>query len=397
MSPKPAQCPHSPHSPLARFESIKPFYVMSVLERAQELERQGAHVVHLEIGEPDFNAPDCVRKAACRAMDAGHTHYTHSLGLPELRQAISDDYAQRYGVDVNPDRILVTSGTSPAMLLCFAVLCGPGDNVLIPDPGYACYPNFVRFAGAEPRLVPVREEEGFQYRPETVRAAMDARSRAVVLNSPGNPTGTVASPETMAELARLADDGLPVVSDEIYHGLVYAGRERSMLEFTDKAFVLNGFSKLYAMTGWRLGYLIAPEVCMGTLRKLAQNLFICAGSVAQWAGLAALRHAAEDVERMRQTYDERRRYMLGRLRAMGLSVAVEPTGAFYILANAKRFTSDSLAFAFDILEKAHVGVTPGMDFGPGGEGYIRFSYANSLDNIREGLDRLERYLAALPA
>lgn len=382
-------------SPLSRLEAIKPFYVMAVLERAQELERQGARVVHLEIGEPDFDAPACVREAACRAMDAGHTHYTHSLGLPELRQAISEDYEARYGVSVDPGRILVTSGTSPAMLLTFAVLCGAGDNVLVPDPGYACYTNFVRFAGAEPRCVRVREEDGFQPRVEAVGAAMDSRSRAVIINSPGNPAGTLMPPETMAGLAALAEEGLTVVSDEIYHGLVYAGRERSILEFTDKAFVLNGFSKLYAMTGWRLGYLIAPEAYMDTLRKLAQNLFICAGSVAQWAGLAALRQAAADVERMRATYDERRRYMLGRLTAMGLTVAVEPTGAFYILANAKRFTSDSLAFAFDVLEKAHVGLTPGVDFGPGGEGYIRFSYANSLENIREGLDRLERYLAGL--
>lgn len=382
-------------SPLSRLEAIKPFYVMAVLERAQELERQGARVVHLEIGEPDFDAPACVREAACRAMDAGHTHYTHSLGLPELRQAISEDYEARYGVSVDPGRILVTSGTSPAMLLTFAVLCGAGDNVLVPDPGYACYTNFVRFAGAEPRCVRVREEDGFQPRVEAVREAMDSRSRAVIINSPGNPAGTLMPPETMAGLAALAEEGLTVVSDEIYHGLVYAGRERSILEFTDKAFVLNGFSKLYAMTGWRLGYLIAPEAHMDTLRKLAQNLFICAGSVAQWAGLAALRQAAPDVERMRATYDERRRYMLGRLAAMGLTVAVEPTGAFYILANAKRFTSDSLAFAFDVLEKAHVGLTPGVDFGPGGEGYIRFSYANSLENIREGLDRLERYLAGL--
>ncbi|MFO7595617.1 MAG: pyridoxal phosphate-dependent aminotransferase [Desulfocurvibacter africanus] len=382
-------------SPLTRFEAIKPFYVMSVLERAQELERQGARIVHLEIGEPDFDAPACVREAACRAMEAGHTHYTHSLGLPELRQAISEDYAARYGVSVDPERILVTSGTSPAMLLCFSVLCGAGDNVLIPDPGYACYPNFIRFVCAEPRLVPVREEDGFQYQVPAVRAVMDERSRAVVINSPGNPTGTIMPSDTMAALAELAEQGLPIVSDEIYHGLTYVGRERSILEFTDKAVVLNGFSKLYAMTGWRLGYLISPERYMPALRKLAQNLFICAGSVAQWAGLAALREAAADVERMRATYDERRRYMLGRLRAMGLTVAVEPTSAFYILANAKRFTSDSLAFAFDVLEKAHVGVTPGMDFGPGGEGYIRFSYANSLENIREGMDRLERYLSDL--
>ena len=367
-----------------RFAGIKPFYVMEILERAQEMERDGRSVIHMEVGEPDFDTPVCVREAAARAMADGHTHYTHSQGMAALREAVCADYVARYGVDVHPEQVFITSGTSPAMLLAFSVLLEPGQAAIIADPGYACYAAFVEYSGGRALRVPVREGDGFQFRAETVRAHLDPSVGAVMVNSPANPAGT------------LAELGVPIVSDEIYPGLEYGPeRARSMLEFTDECFVLNGFSKLYAMTGWRLGYLIAPRRYVPTLRKLAQNLFICAGSVAQWAGLAALTCAAEDVERMRRTYDERRRFLVPKLRELGFGIAVEPLGAFYVLANAKAFTSDSLAFAFDILDKAGVGVTPGIDFGPGGEGYIRLSYANSLDNIREGMNRLETYLKQL--
>ncbi|WP_029898187.1 pyridoxal phosphate-dependent aminotransferase [Desulfohalovibrio reitneri] len=373
-----------------RAEEMTPFLVMDVLEAAKEMEARGEEVVHLEIGEPDFDAPEPVKRAAIRAMDDGHTHYTHSQGIPELRRAIADTYLERYGAVVDPARILVTSGTSPAMLLLFSILLEAGDEVILSDPCYACYANFVRHAEGRARFVPVREEDGFQYRPEDIRAAITDRTRAVMINSPANPTGTILSSERMRGIAEL---GPPVISDEIYHGLSYVEPDHTILEFTGNAFVLNGFSKLYAMTGWRLGWLIAPEEYMDCLRKTAANLFICAGSVAQWAGLAALTECADDVERMRAVYDERRRYMIPRLREMGFGVASEPTGAFYVLADASRFTADSYAFAFEVLRGAGVGCTPGVDFGPGGEGYIRFSYANSLENIRRGLDRLEAWLA----
>ncbi|MFO7717150.1 MAG: pyridoxal phosphate-dependent aminotransferase [Thermodesulfobacteriota bacterium] len=375
--------------PASCTEKIRPFLVMDVLEAAHALEAEGHDIVHLEIGEPDFDTPECVKEAATKAIHDGQTHYTHSLGVLALREAICEDYHARYGVSICPDQIVVTSGTSPAMLLAFGALLEPGDEVLLPDPGYACYPNFVHFARGLPQRLCLREADGFQLRPELVRQAVTPKTRAMMVNSPSNPAGTVLPGEWIRELAGLQP---ALVADEIYHGLEYGLRAASVLEYTDEAFVLNGFSKLYAMTGWRLGYLVAPPRFMRAIRKLAQNLFICAGSVSQHAALAALRHAGEDVELMRRTYDARRRVLLDRLRGMGFDVPVEPNGAFYVFVNASHIAADSYQLAFDILHHAHVGVTPGIDFGPGGEGYLRFSYANSLENIEKGMDRLEAYL-----
>jgi aspartate/methionine/tyrosine aminotransferase len=367
------------------------FIVMDVLERAQELERQGIEVVHLEVGEPDFDAPACVKAAICQALEDGHTHYTHSLGVPPLREAICADYHRRYGVKVQPANVIVFSGTSPAMMALFAALLDPGDETIISDPHYACYPNFIRFVDGVPVTVPIDEADGFQYRPEAIAAKITPRTRAIFINSPANPTGNLLSAERMAAIAEL---GPYVISDEIYHGLVYEGQARSILEFTDKAFVLNGFSKRYAMTGLRLGYLIAPPDFVRPIQKIAQNFFISANAAVQYAGLAALTDPAAEAEtaRMREVYNQRRLFMIQRLQAMGLGITVAPTGAFYVFANARHISTDSYKLAFDILEKAHVGVTPGIDFGQGGEGYLRFSYANSMENIAKGMDRLERYL-----
>jgi len=372
-----------------RAEEISPFLAMEVLERARALEAEGADIIHLEVGEPDFDVPQCVKEACARAVAEGHTHYTHSLGSLELREAICEHYRRTYGVAVQPDQVVVTSGTSPAMLLLFAALVEAGDEVILSDPAYACYPNYIRFAQGVPVTVPVYEEDAFQYRPEAVRQRITPRTRAILINSPANPTGNLLTEERMQALAEM---GPWVVSDEVYHGLVYEGRERSILEFTDHAFVLNGFSKLYAMTGLRLGYLIAPREYVRPIQKMQQNFFICASSLAQQAGLAALTGAGGEVARMKATYNQRRQFMLQGLRALGFGITVEPTGAFYVFANARHLSTDSLKLAFDILERAHVGVTPGIDFGPHGEGYLRFSYANSLENIAEGLQRLERYL-----
>ena len=372
-----------------RLEGITSFIVMDVLEKAHDLERQGIDIVHLEVGEPDFDTPDCVKTAVCNALEEGHTHYTHSLGLIELREAICQHYFDRYGVSVDADRVLICSGTSPAMLLLFSTLLNKGDQVIISDPHYACYPNFIRFVEGEIVRVPVYEEDGFQYRPENIREKLTDRTKAVFINSPSNPTGNLLSTERMEEIARISPR---VISDEIYHGLVYEGKEHSILEFTDDAFVLNGFSKLYAMTGLRLGYVIAPRPFIRPMQKLQQNFFISANSMVQKAGVAALNEAGDDVARMKNIYDERRRYMIKRVKAMGLGITVEPTGAFYVFANAKHVSGDSYKLAFDILEKAHVGVTPGIDFGEHGEGYLRFSYANSMENIAEGMNRLEKYL-----
>ena len=372
-----------------RAQEIAPFLVMEILERAVELEAKGDHIIHLEVGEPDFSTPACIKAAADRAIKEGKTGYTHSLGILPLREAIAEHYHNKYGVQVSPDQILVTAGTSPAMWLVFSAILEAGEQVILADPRYACYANYVRFCGGEPVSVDVFEEDGFQFRPEAVAAKLTPRTKAILVNSPANPTGTLLSAERMAALADL---GPLVLSDEIYHGLVYEGRERSILEFTDRAVVFNGFSKAYAMTGWRLGYAIVPPELIRALQKMHQNFFISANAFVQAAGIEALREAEPEVIRMRAIYDERRRVIIPALRRLGFGIATEPTGAFYVLANAKRFTSDSYAFAFEILEQAKVGVTPGVDFGANGEGYMRFSYANSLENIAEALRRLEAFL-----
>ncbi|MFH1487508.1 MAG: pyridoxal phosphate-dependent aminotransferase [Pseudomonadota bacterium] len=372
-----------------RSRAIPPFIVMEILEKAHELERAGRRIIHLEIGEPDFPTPSCICRAAVKAIEEGHTHYTHSLGLMELREAVCRHYQKKYGVLVEPDRIMVTSGTSPALFMLFSTLLEAGEEIIISDPHYPCYPNFAGFIGARPVFVEVREEEGFQFRPEEIRKKLGRKTKAVLINSPSNPTGNLLSADRMAEIADL---GPYVISDEIYHGLVYEKKEHCILEFTDRAFVLNGFSKAYAMTGWRLGYVIAPRSFMRPLQKIQQNFFISAGSVSQWAGLAALREAGPDVEEMKAVYDHRRRYMIRRLRDLGFGLPVEPVGAFYMLVNARHISADSYGLAFEMLEKAGVGVSPGIDFGKNAEGYLRFSYANSLQNIQEGLDRIEAFL-----
>ena len=368
---------------------ITSFIVMDVPEKAHEMERNGIDVIHLEVGEPDFDTPDCIKEAAFRALLDNCTHYTHSLGLLDLREAICEYYQKTYRVRIEPDQIIITSGTSPAIFLILAVLLEPKDQVIISDPHYACYPNFIKFAQGEPVTVPVYEEDGFQYRPEAIKEKITDKTKAIFINSPSNPTGNLLSEERMRKIAEFSPT---IISDEIYHGLVYEGKEHSILEFTDNAIVLNGFSKLFAMTGLRLGYLISPKKYIRPMQKLQQNFFICANAMIQKAGITALKHAHGDVLRMKNIYNERRKLMISRLKELGFGISVEPTGAFYVFANAKHIMQDSYALAFDILEKAHVGVTPGVDFGKNGEGYLRFCYANSLENIAEGMNRIEAYL-----
>jgi aspartate/methionine/tyrosine aminotransferase len=373
-----------------RMQGIEPFLAVEMGDRAQALERQGIDVVHLEFGEPDFDTPAVIREAAEKALKDGRTRYVETLGILPLREAIAEHYAATYGVEVSPDRILVTPGTSPAMLLLFGHLVHPGDEVILSDPYYACYPNFVRYADGVPVYVGVSEADGFQYRPESIGPRLSSRTRAILINSPANPTGGVLSAERMAGIAEL---GPTVVSDEIYHGLNYEGRDHSMLEFTDRAFVLNGFSKAFAMTGWRLGYLIAPPNHVRSLQKAFGNFFISTNEFVQWAGVAALREAVDETRRFRAIFDQRRRAMVAGLRAIGFGVGAEPKGAFYVLADARRFSRDSTAFAYEILERCHVAVTPGAAFGANAEGHLRFSYAASLERIEEGLRRLGSFLA----
>ncbi len=371
-------------------DEMTSFLVMDVLEKAGEMSRKGIDIVHLEVGEPDFDVPECVRGAVDEAYNTHVTHYTHSLGDPELRAEIASLYNREYGVNVSPDRILVTSGTSPALLLVTILLCSSGSEVILSNPGYACYKNFVLAAHAKPVYVDLDPAKGFEYNIDDIKSKINSNTAAIFINSPMNPTGAILSEKFMRELATL---GVTVVSDEIYHGLVYEGKAHSMLEYADDAIVLNGFSKRFAMTGLRLGYLIAPQKYMEALQKMGQNFLICASSTAQKAGISTLRDKSDYEHKMLSTYKERRLYMIERLRSLGFVIPKDPQGAFYVFADASRFTSDSLKFAFDVLENAHVGITPGVDFGTGiCTHYVRFSYANSLERIKEGLDRLERYL-----
>jgi (5-formylfuran-3-yl)methyl phosphate transaminase len=376
-----------------RVGRLRPFVVMDVQARAKALEAAGRDIVHLEIGDPDFTTPDVIRRAAESSLDAGETGYSMSLGRLDLREAVSDHYRDRYGVGVEPCDIVVTQGTSPAMLLLFGSLLDPGDEVIIPDPCYPAYPNYITFLGGVPVPVRVRAEEGFRFRPDEVRAAITDRTRAIMINSPANPMGTVLGDDDLAALAAIAEDtGVWIASDEIYHGLNFSDeRDHSILEHTSRAFVLNGFSKVYAMTGWRLGYLIAPRDFVRPAEIIQQNFFLCANQFVQAAGVVALTQAGEDVERMRRTYDERRRYLVPALRELGLRIDVEPTGAFYVFADARVWGSDSLALSGRLLEEAGVACAPGIDFGPGGEGFLRFSYATSIERLREGVARLRAW------
>lgn len=370
-------------------EGLTPFIVMEVLERAQALEREGREIIHLEVGEPDFDVPSCVKDATVTALKKGETHYTHSLGALNLREAISKMYLREYGVEVSPERIVVTSGSSPAILMALLALGKRGDDVLLSDPGYPCYKNFVLTCGLRPVTVPLSPENEFRYDAKKFAQKITPSTAAIFVNSPMNPTGVVMQEPEFREISAL---GVPIISDEIYHGLIYEEQPHTMLEYNADAFVINGFSKRFAMTGLRLGYMIVPDAYVRILQILQQNLFICAPSTAQAAGVSVLENGIERAKEMNKVYNERRIFMINRLQQMGFVLHALPKGAFYVYADASSFTDDSYNFAFELLENTGVGVTPGVDFGVSGKKYLRFSYANSIEKICIGLERIEAYL-----
>ncbi len=374
-----------------RTHDIAPFLAMEVMERGMAMSRQGVDIVQFGVGEPDFDAPTEVVAATMRALESGGTHYTDSRGLFSLRDAIAEDCHRRRGVEVDPDQVLITSGTSPAIFMCLSSLVNPGDEVILATPHYPCYPNMVRLCGGRPVLIPTGPADGFVIDVGKISAAITQRTRAIILASPANPTGAVQPPEVVEAIAAL---GLPVLSDEIYDGLIFGDAKlRSPLGLNDDVYILDGFSKRYAMTGFRLGYVIAPKKATRLLQNMQQNLFISVAQFVQEAGIAALEHGAGHVEAMRAEYDKRRRLVVEGLREMGFSIPVDPQGAFYVLVDASKYGQDSLALSFDILEKARVALGPGRDFGEIAEGFLRFSYATATDRIEEGLRRLDRYLA----
>ncbi|PSP54374.1 aspartate aminotransferase [Halobacteriales archaeon QS_1_67_19] len=373
-----------------RAQRTTPFAAMDVLERANRMD----DVIHLEVGEPDFETPAPVTETAIAALRAGETGYTSSKGKPELRRAIADYYDRRYGVDVDPARIVVTSGSSPALLLAFSALVDPGDEVVLTDPHYACYPNFVRQTGGRTSTVPLSADDGFRPRVDAFERVVDADTEALLLNSPANPTGAVLDGSTLGELVELAGaNDATVVSDEVYHGLTYEGEDHTALEYTDEAFVLDGVSKRFAMTGWRLGWMVAPPEYVGHVNRIAQNILICAPNFVQSAGIAALESAAGYLDDVRETYRQRRDFLVEEVEKWGLSRGYTPGGAYYLLVDVSDLPGDAFDAADFFLETAGVATTPGPDFGANARECLRVSYANSAENLAAASERIQEALA----
>ncbi|MGZ5039589.1 MAG: pyridoxal phosphate-dependent aminotransferase [Usitatibacter sp.] len=384
----------------ARMAHIEPFEVMEIQTLAREIEAAGRDVIHLEIGEPDFTTPRPIVEAAKQALDSKPMFYTSAMGLMELREAIAKFYRDRYRIEVPASRIVVTAGSSAALHLAFGVLLDPDDEVLLTDPGYPCNRHFVRTLGGVPRLVPVGTDSRYQMNAEVARRHWTAKTRVAMVATPSNPTGTMVTPREIVELAALTrEKGATLLVDEIYHGLVYGeigprpapGRQaHTALEAGDDIFVINSFSKYFQMTGWRLGWLVAPPRYVREIEKLAQNLFISPSTVAQHAALACFdAETIEIVERRREELDQRRRYLIPALESLGFRVPVIPEGAFYIYADSSALAPDSFELARRILTQAGVAMTPGKDFGhheP--ERHMRIAYTQPVARLEEAVARI---------
>ena len=378
---------------------IPPFHVMALLERAQALSAQGHDVIHLEVGEPDFDTPEPVLSAIQDAVTHGHTGYTPAAGLPALREAIADDYRERFGAQVSPAQVVVTPGASGALQLALAALLNPGDGVLLTDPGYPCNRQFVRLVGGEPQPVVLQADTHFNVDPAAFLDAWQANTRVAMVASPDNPTGNMLSAETLQQLAQGAQDkGGILLVDEIYQGLCYTQPASSVLAGPAPVLVINSFSKYFCMTGWRLGWLVAPEPLVPAIERLAQNLFLAPSTPAQYGALAALQEPALTIlEQRHQLLARRRQCLLNGLAHLKLPVVSRADGAFYVYADVSDYTDDSFAFCADLLEKAKVAMTPGLDFGEGHDHrrFVRMAYTCSEARLTDALHRLEHYLESL--
>jgi aspartate/methionine/tyrosine aminotransferase len=378
-----------------RMQVIQPFHVMALLARARELEAAGHSIIHMEIGEPDFATPQPVIDAGHAALTAGHTHYTPATGLPELRRRIAAFYRERYGVAVDAGCIVVTPGASAALQLVLAALVNPGERVLLADPGYPCNRNFVHLFDGDPVSLPVAAASSYQPGVQQVRDGWTAQTVALLVASPSNPTGSLLEEATLREYLAIAQaQGGSLIVDEIYHGLVYDASAVTALAVSDEIVVINSFSKYFGMTGWRLGWVVAPQALVPALDKLAQNLFLAAPTLSQYAALRAFEpDNLAILEQRRAVFQQRRDYLLPALRDLGFGIPLTPAGAFYLYADCSRFTADSYAFSQQLLEVAGVAITPGVDFGSHDPGrHVRFAYTTSLENLQEGVQRLREYL-----
>ena len=383
----------------ARMENIKPFHVMSLLGQARAMEQQGRDIIHLEVGEPDFNTPQPILDAGIEALKEGDIHYTPSLGLPELRQAIADFYQRRFSVDVPVSRVVVTPGASGALLLIIGSLIGRGDAVMLADPGYPCNQNFVRFVEGDIQSIAVDESSGYQLTAELIEQNWQENTRAVLIASPANPTGTLICDDEMKKIIHLVKEkqGYLIV-DEIYQGLVYEIESSCALSHTDSrqdhVIIINSFSKYFQMTVWRLGWSIVPEQLIQACDHLAQNLFLAAPTTAQKAALAAFKPETIDIlEQRRSIFQERRDYLYPQLLELGFKIPVKPQGAFYFYCDCSAHTDNSMELAQSLLEQTGVAITPGIDFGNNHpERYMRFSYTRDVDILAQAVRRLRTVL-----
>ena len=384
-----------PNFPTSRLQQIAPFHVMELLARAQALAAQGRDIIHMEVGEPDFATPAPIVAAAQAQIASGRVYYTPALGLPELREAIADFYATRYGVRVPASRIVVTAGASGALLLALACLCEPGSEWLVTDPGYPCNANFIRSFEGVPIGIPVTGENNFQPTLADLQRHWNERTAGALFASPANPTGTLLDDDVLAAIAGyVREQHRQLIVDEIYHGLTYERDATTALQFGDDIFVVQSFSKYFNMTGWRLGWLVVPERFARDVEKLAQNLFIAASTPAQYAALAAF---APDtlalLENRRAEFGRRRDFLLPEIEKLGFKISAKPQGAFYIYADCSALTDDSERFAHGLLETAGVALTPGIDFGSSApKSHVRLAYTTDSERLAEAVDRLRRYL-----
>ncbi|MCK1473337.1 aminotransferase class I/II-fold pyridoxal phosphate-dependent enzyme [Bradyrhizobium sp. 197] len=378
----------------SRRSDVPPFMVMDVMAAAARIEAAGGHVIHMEVGQPAAGAPKTAIAAAHAALDAGRIDYTSALGIPSLRERIARHYRDAYGCDVSPERVVVTTGSSGGFILAFLAMFEPGDRVAVTVPGYPPYRHILTALGCEPVLIETTNETRHALTGEALLAAhRKAPLKGVLVGSPANPTGTMMSREALAGLIAATEDaGIRFISDEIYHGLDYAFPAVTAAALSDHALVINSFSKYFCMTGWRVGWMVVPETLVRPIERLQQNLSISVPSLSQIAAEAAFDGAAE-MEEIKHGYQENRRILIEGLPKAGLTRFLPADGAFYLYADVSDFTSDSFEFAKQMLEQAHVAVTPGLDFDPiHGRSFIRLSYARSAEEMREAVDRIAHWL-----
>lgn len=378
-----------------RMSEIQPFYVMDLLARARQLEAQGQSIVHMEIGEPDFATPDTIIEAGQQALKDKYIHYTPATGIDELKQKISDYYQARFNIHVPSRRIIITPGASGALHLSLGVLLNPGDQVLMADPGYPCNRHFVRLLEAEAKTIAVTSDSAYQLTSDHISQYWTNRTVAAMVASPSNPTGTLINKPRMIDLIdRVHQNNGCLLVDEIYQGLVYAGDEYTALSLTEQAFVINSFSKFFGMTGWRLGWVVVPDAYVDAVDRLAQNVFLAPHTLSQYAALAAFSDATMKIlNQRRQEYQDRRDFLLPQLRKLGFQIPIDPQGAFYIYADASRFTNDSYNFVHQLLESAGVAVTPGIDFGQyRASQHIRLAYTRPIEVLDEGVKRMAAFV-----